>query len=204
MKTKTFLLTGVFMFALGGCMSMPISTMYKMSQLSPIDMKPAEVRIAIRTNEAVDVQTGAAKIRIKYETTGDETSSPVLREHKALVEVVTDLKADFSPILLEDIEPRERITILKLSESDAAAIAETLAIAKSNKANGIKGTGNFSISMSSNCFGNLEQFEELEVDLFLQTDAQEGYFLFLEDIDIIEEAKDNNVDLKKTNKCNAE
>ncbi|WP_269139953.1 hypothetical protein [Psychrosphaera haliotis] len=42
------------------------------------------------------------------------------------------------------------------------------------------------------------------MDLFLQTDESEGFMMFLEDIDIIEQAADNNINLKQVNKCEAE
>jgi hypothetical protein len=71
MKFKTLILSllGVTL-SLMGCMSMPISTMYKMSQLSILSISPSEIKVAIRTNELVEVQNGAAHIRLATQTDG--------------------------------------------------------------------------------------------------------------------------------------
>lgn len=189
---------------IGGCMSMPISTMYKMSQFSLADMKPAAMRVAIRTNEAIEVKNGAAKVNMSYVSEGSDTMEPVNIDYKINVIALHDIKADFAPILLDGIEDRERVTILKLSNEDAKNMQDLLDLAKKYKANDVKGTGSFGISLDNNCFGNLDKFSELEVDLFLQTDESEGFMMFLEDIDIIEQAADNNINLKQVNKCEAE
>ncbi len=209
MKIKAFThtVTAAFLvFALTGCMSMPISTMYKMVAFSPLDMKPNEMRVAIRTNEAIDVQSGAVKIFMGLKSEGltedgEKVQQAIEEKYEFLVQVQPDIKADFSPMLLDGIEDRERLTILKLSNEDAQTMTDGLTLAKKYKASKAQISGSFSISTENSCFGNLSQFEELEVDVFLQTDNKDGYMLFLEDFDIIEEAQDRNVDLKAVNKC---
>ena len=210
-KSRVFLLaaTATLTVLLTACMSMPISTMYKMSQFSPLDMEPSEIRVAIRTNEVIDVQNGAVKISMGLASEGlnedGEKVHPAIDEkYEFQVQVLTDSKADITPILLDGLEERERLTILKLSNEDAKVMADVLALARKYKASNVKINGSFSIGTENSCFGNISQFEELEVDVFLQTDNKEGYMLFIEDIDIIEEAIDRNVDLKAVNQCQAD
>lgn len=198
--------TAFIALSLGACMSMPISTMYKMSQFSPIDMKPSEMHVAIRTNEAIDVQNGAVNISMGVKSDGlnddgEQVQPAIAENHDFKVQVLPGMKMALAPILLDGIEENERITILKLSAEDAQVMADTLALARKYKASKAKVNGSFSIGTESACFSNISQFEELEVDVFLQTDQEEGYMLFIEDIDIIEEAQDRNLSFEASNKC---
>jgi len=68
-KALTISILGVTL-SFTGCMSMPIFTMYKMSQLSILGISPGEIKVAIRTNELVEVQNGAAHIRLATITDG--------------------------------------------------------------------------------------------------------------------------------------
>jgi hypothetical protein len=212
MKFKALILSllGVTL-SLMGCMSMPISTMYKMSQLSILGISPSEIRVAIRTNELVEVQNGAAHIRLATKTDGvvGETANGVKGEvlapfdyvYNFHTQVLSGNKGDISSKLLDGIKDGERVTILKLSNEDATTMSDALARVKRYKAKGARVTGGFSIGTGSSCFSNIDKFDELDVDLFLQTDVKDGFMLFLEDIDIIEEIQDLNIALETTNKC---
>ncbi|GAC14873.1 hypothetical protein [Aliiglaciecola lipolytica] len=200
LKYKVFSVFFV-VFSVAGCMSMPISTMYKMSQFSPFDMEPKEVRVAVRTDEQIQVRNGAVKISMSYRSDGTNTLPAIHEEHNFNVQVQQAEDADLVEILLDDIEENERVTILKLSEGDAQNMKNLLQLAKQYKAVEAKGTGEFAITTNNDCFENINKFESLDVDVFFKTSDQEGYMLFLEDVDIIEQAKDNDIDLKQTNKC---
>jgi hypothetical protein len=212
MKTNALAFATAVTLFLGGCMSMPISTMYKMSQFSPLDIEPHELKVAIRTNEAINIQSGAVQVSMNVQSEGMQASEentqsqvdefgPINIELKMNVRVVPENKMGFAPILLDDIEDNERLTILGLSDEDAQTMTETLALIRKYKANGLKPSGSFGISTQSQCFGDFSAFDELEVDIFIQVDRQEGYIMFLEDIDIIEEANDREIDLLTKNKC---
>ncbi|MDO6692457.1 hypothetical protein Q4574_04130 [Aliiglaciecola sp. 3_MG-2023] len=198
-----FNLFAVFTFSvfLTGCMSMPISTMYKMSQFSPFDMEPKDIRIALRTNQSIEVKSGAAQIFMSYSSDGNERLPAFYEEHKFNVQVQKIQNAEIPEILLDDLEDNEAVTILKLSDSDAQTMKNLLAKAKEYKAQEARGKGEFAISTENNCFGNLNNFTSLEVDVFLQAVKEDGYMLFLEDIDVIEEANNNDIDLQQTNRC---
>ncbi|MBU2880791.1 hypothetical protein KO525_16510 [Psychrosphaera sp. B3R10] len=212
MKIKALIFTSVVTFILNGCMSMPISTMYKMSQFSPLDIKPHELKVAIRTNEAINIQSGAVQISMDVQSKGMEKASGISKSQldefgpvdialKMNVRVLPENKKGFTPILLDDIGDDERLTILSLSDEDAQSMSDTLALVRKYRANGIKPRGSFGISTQSQCFGDFSGFDELEVDVFIQVDNQEGYIMFLEDIDIIEEANDRDLKMLTTNKC---
>jgi hypothetical protein len=215
MKFKTSrILILAFTLSLAACMSMPMTTMYKMSQLSILDIEPSEISVAIRTNESVKVETGAANIRLAMKTEGlvddsvnrfeSEQFPPFDLQYKFQIQVLPGFKSEMASILSDGIEAQEQITILKLSEEDAATMTTAMARVKSYKAKGVEVNGQFSFGIGSSCFGDLAAFDELKVDLFIQTDADDGYMLFLEDMDIIEESRDRSIELATANKCLAE
>jgi hypothetical protein len=212
MKTNRILLISALTLFLGACMSMPFKTMYKMSQFSPLEIEPHELSVAIRTNEAINIQNGAVQVSMNVKSEGLQTPTenpsaddsefgPLDISLKMNVLLLPATKIALAPILLDGIEDNERVTILSLSEEDANEMAETLALIRKYKAKGLKPSGGFGISTQAQCFGDFSAFEELEVDIFLQVDKKEGYMMFLEDVDIIEEANDRDVNLLTKNKC---
>ena len=199
---------------LSGCMSIPVTTMYKMSQLSILSLNPDEIQVAVRTNELIEVHGGAVNIRMATSSEGlaeegtDEAKNfpPFNHEYKFKPqEQVLSASASNIPVILkDDIEDNEKITILKFYDKDVATMKDVLAQVKRYREKGAKVSGEFSIGFESSCFSNLYQFDELEVDLFLQTKEDDGFMLFFEDIDIIEEAREYDVEDNSQGECNAD
>tara|TARA_B100000965_G_C19402777_1_gene674009 strand:+ start:162 stop:728 length:567 start_codon:yes stop_codon:yes gene_type:complete len=172
---------------LSGCMSIPVTTMYKVSQLSILSLNPDEIQVAVLTNEA-------------------ENFPPFNHEYefKPQEQVLSASASNIPAILKDDIEDNEKITILKFYDKDVATMKDVLAQVKRYREKGAKVSGEFSIGFESSCFSNLYQFDELEVDLFLQTKEDDGFMLFFEDIDIIEEAREYDVEDNSQGECNAD
>ena len=172
---------------LSGCMSIPVTTMYKVSQLSILSLNPDEIQVAVLTNEA-------------------ENFPPFNHEYefKPQEQVLSASASNIPAILKDDIEDNEKITILTFYDKDAATMKDVLAQVKRYREKGAKVYSEFSIGFESSCFSNLYQFDELEVDLFLQTKEDDGFMLFFEDIDIIEEAREYDVEDNSQGECNAD
>ena len=81
---------------LSGCMSIPVTTMYKVSQLSILSLNPDEIQVAVLTNEA-------------------ENFPPFNHEYefKPQEQVLSASASNIPAILKDDIEDNEKITILK-------------------------------------------------------------------------------------------
>ncbi len=199
---------------LSGCMSIPVTTMYKMSQLSILSLNPEEIQVAVRTNKLVEVHGGAVNIRMATSSEGlaEESSNeaenfpPFNHEYKfrPQEQVLSASASNIPAILKDDIEDNEKITTLKFYDKDAATMKDVLAQVKRYREKGAKVSGEFSIGFESSCFSNLYQFDELEVDLFLQTKEDDGFMLFFEDIDIIEEAREYDVEDNSQGECKAD
>lgn len=98
---------------LSGCMSIPVTTMYKVSQLSILSLNPDEIQVAVLTNEA-------------------ENFPPFNHEYefKPQEQVLSASASNIPAILKDDIEDNEKITILTFYDKDAATMKDVLAQVK--------------------------------------------------------------------------
>ncbi|QTH63054.1 hypothetical protein J1N51_09895 [Psychrosphaera ytuae] len=186
---------------LSACMSMPLKTMYKMSQFSPMDIEPQGLRLAVRTDQGIQLQKGAVTISFGFESLGNGDLAAVKEDYAFKVVILPDVKTGFSPLLFDGIADNESVTVMQLSEQDAQTMAQAQALIRQYKAADVDINGYFSLGMEGKCFGNMSAYEYLEADLFLKTNTTEDYFIFMEDVDIIEQAQDHDIDLKQINKC---
>lgn len=213
MLKKTLII--ISMMVLSACTSMSFKGMYKMATLDPLSINPKELQLALRTNQIVEVTSGSVVVKLSYSGPAYENYPAVDRNHKFNVEVVrfdpqnqiaqdepnSGLAYQLPHELLDGLEQQEQVTILALNEQDAEIMFETLNIAKRYKDADIKGNGSFSFSFNQSCLLNSDNMEYLPVDLFLKMERDESFFIFFEDIDVIEQAHENNVDLKQVNQC---
>jgi hypothetical protein len=202
---------------LTACMSMPFKGMYKLATLDPLSIDPAQLKLALRTDQVVEVATGSVVMQLEYSSPAHDDLPAIERKHKFSVAVERfeanrttnarqagdqQLSINSLPeVLLDDMLPSEQVTLLFLNEQDAKDMAETQRIAKQYKAAGAKGTGMLGFSFNQSCLLNTENMDSLDVDLFLKTAKDQAFFKFFDDLDVIEQARAENVDLKQINQC---
>jgi len=46
---------------------MPLTSMYKLSRMDPIDANPAQIKVAVRADEAIGIGKGDAQIEFKFD-----------------------------------------------------------------------------------------------------------------------------------------
>ena len=59
----SFVLSALLLVA---CTSIPISSMYSLSKIDPMKADPEQIRVAIRTNEAVNLSRDGAHIAVSF------------------------------------------------------------------------------------------------------------------------------------------
>jgi len=205
MFIKRLLLITSITLVISACTSMSFKAMYKMATLDPLTIKPDELVLALRTDQAVDIGKGTVEMKLAFSGPAYQQYEAVERDHAFLVEVekidVEQTVTPYSEILLDGIEANEQVTILKLNPADAAQMAETQKIIKRYRESEVKGKGMFSFGFNQSCIIRSEYLESLPVDLFLKTSNDEEFFMFFDDLDVIEQARDQQMDLKQVNKC---
>ena len=165
------------------CSSMSFVGMYKMSQMDPMTMDPAQIRVAIKTDQTVEVKKGAATITFQYQS--EDKSINIDK----IFEVAIDNQNEAAYALFGKLKPTEVVTSLSLTPEDAKLFRQFQQTIANHKANNGKGTGSFGLGLTDFCLPDPMPERDLLVDVYLQTDQQDGFFKFLSDVDVKEQAE---------------
>jgi hypothetical protein len=130
---------------LTACSNVPLSTVYKMIRLNPLDIDPRQLIVAVRVPEGMKVRHGDIVIDFAFKTEQPNVSFSC----KSLVQVNSDYPIPEE--LTEDIHMNEHITILQLSEDDALAMYNGQQAVKSYRVDHEDGAGSFGLKIESAC-----------------------------------------------------
>jgi len=180
---------------LAGCTSMPLTTMYKLSRMDPMDADPAQIKVAVRADEAIGIGKGDAQIEFKF----DAEDNSLNIDEIYLIEVVRNPAMHGE--LYADKKPGESITVLGLTTSDAQRMKQ-LQLAMAPFRNGdVKGSGSLRVNLSGMCLHNKMPPGEVQLDLFLQTSEQEGFFVMAKNLDMREVLAEEGTDMDELPGC---
>lgn len=160
---------------------MPLMGMYKLSQLDPMEADPRNIRIAVRTINALQLQKGDVTLDIGFVSEDGQTNL----QERLIVEISQN---DFpTKELIQDKKPNETVTIMNLTEQDALKMREFQKLVHNAKANDSEGSGRLGVGISASCLKEAISDQELLVDVFLQVEPNDSYFLILNDLDLLEQ-----------------
>ena len=159
---------------------MPLTSMYKLSRMDPMDADPVQIKVAVRADEAIGIGKGDAQIEFKFDAEDGSLS----------IDEIYLIEMDRDPIvygaLYADKKPGESITVLGLTPSDAERMKQLqLEMAQFRKGD-VEGSGSLRVNLSGMCLHNKMPPGEVQLDLFLQTSEQEGFFLMAKNLDMRE------------------
>lgn len=177
-KLKTILLVSTLSL-LASCSNIPLTTMMKLMNLNPLKTDPEQLVVAVKTPKGVDVRDGDIVIDFSFRTDDPDVSFshnfPVIINDNYVI----------PDNLKEDIEDNEKITIMQLSQQDAQTMYKGQQAVKDYRRkheNG--GAGSMNVRLVSACRDNSFSWSNSELDVYLKTQDDEDFFLFLEDMDI--------------------
>ncbi|WP_298445147.1 hypothetical protein [uncultured Ferrimonas sp.] len=169
---------------LGACSSMPISTMYKMVTLEPLEIDPQQVKFAVRTDRNAVIGEKGVVMGLSYHSEDGQ----VQLDEEYSVRVNHDMRP--SGVLLQGQEPGEQVVIFSLSPRDAQSMRRFQQKVAKHQENGVEGSGGLSINLDEFCFKQAPT-EPVLADMFMQTERADGFFVFLNNVDILEPDCDN-------------
>ena len=180
---------------LAGCTSMPLSTMYKLSRMDPMDADPAQIKVAVRADEAIGIGKGDAQIEFKF----DAEDESLHIDEIYLIEVVRNPVVQGE--LYADKKPGESITVLGLTTSDAQRMRQ-LQLAMAPYRNGdVEGSGSFRVNLSGMCLHSKMPPGEARLDIFLQTSEQDGFFVMAKNLDMREVLAEEGTNMDELPDC---
>ncbi|MCC2617558.1 hypothetical protein LJ739_14995 [Aestuariibacter halophilus] len=181
MKTRTIIIAALLLSMLG-CASVPLRTMYHLSQFDPMQADPGQIAVAIRTTDAIAMQKGDVTIDLAF--AADDNS--VVIDNHYLVEVA---ELQRWPASLQDgLQAGEGLTVLHLSEQDAQSMREVqkMVLERREQLGSAKGKGSFSVSVKGTCLRKALPQGDVYVDLLLQVDTEQGFLTLAEDATLAE------------------
>lgn len=170
----------VLLWALAGCTSVPITSMYKLMTLNPAELDPVSVRVAAITPRELELKDGDVFIWIREPGMSREN------QHRFPLSVQQDATRDIRELPPARPQADEHLFILSLSELDARRLGEFQrqifgetgagALEKEDYRVGVTiagGRKHSSIALS-----------RAPIDLYLKTDADRKYFHMIRSLDL--------------------
>jgi len=158
---------------LAACTALPISSFYSLSKIDPMKIDPAQIRVAIRVDESVNVTRGSAQITLSYQA----ESAGIDEEHQFDVQL-TGSQA-LTPTLTKAMLPGERITVMSLSPGDAGTMRSFQRRLYQYKAAGIEGEGSLNLRVKDLCLDKTLPDRDIPLTLFFKTGSDQDYIVFV-------------------------
>lgn len=166
---------------LTACTSVPLSTIWKLRNFDPLEANPSFIRIAVITDQAVQLKDNAVSIELGFDSDFPEHNfhniSHATVETNASVEELNKLVAD-----------NQRITLFYLDTENA----HTMRLAQNRiriiKQNELEGEGSFSLSVHTGCF-NGSKPDELLATVFARFNPERQYLKMISNIDLLKQSE---------------
>lgn len=179
MTALRYLMTAVLLTALTACSSIPLTTMVKLMNLNPLTTNPKKLLVAVTGDEDIEITSGDVVLDFSFRTDDPNVS---FNHH---FPVVTYPNYAVPSELQDEIDSGERITIMHLSDTDAATmLADQQTIKRYREKHENGGAGSINVRLVSACSNSREAPENSELNVYLKTENDTEFFLFLEDIDL--------------------
>lgn len=164
------------MLALSGCSSMPLSTMYKMAQMNPLEVAPEQLLVAVTSPQDIGVRSGDVALSMKFRSDVPEMNF----NYRFFVQV--DKTYTVPTELQSELAATDKITVLRLSDSDAKQMRDALAKIRAYRQDHDEGAGSMNLELVSACSLTTIVDTKAELSLYLKLNTNEAFFPFLEDL----------------------
>jgi hypothetical protein len=174
---------------------MPISTMVKLGGFDPMEADPAQVRVAIRADQRITIPDGGAVVGLRFEADDGELHI----DDTYIVEIVRN------PVLTTELIDGKRrgeaVTVLRLSDRDAAKMTRAQTLLKPYTDGRRSGALTFGVDLHDLCVSSPLPAGNVLVDIFMQTSDDGGYFVFTKDLNPLESSDLEDVTLESLPEC---
>ena len=157
---------------------MPLSTMYKMMSINPLDINPQQLVVAVQVPEGIKIRDGDVVIDFNFQT----VQSNVSFKHKFLFKVNPDYPTP--PRLNGKINGY--ITILQLTKEDTLTMFQAQKAVKKYRINNTDGAGSFNLNIVSACLEENFSLQNSELNIYLKLKKTEEFFTFIEGMNVTE------------------
>lgn len=179
MKVKVIILAMMFL-AMVGCSSIPLSAMYKMMSINPLENDPQHIVVAVQAPNGIEI--GDDDIAIKFDFFTDKPESSF--RHSFYV------KSDSSYVLPDELKQalndESQFFILKLSKPDALKMAQAQQAVKQYRMKNDDGAGSFNLIIESVCKNDDFSVSNDELNVYLKLRVNDEFFMFLDSLSVFD------------------
>jgi len=162
------------------CTSIPLSTMYKMMNFSPLEFDPRELVVAVKEPRGMKVRTGDLIVDFAFKAKEEKDSF----KHRFLVQVNPNYQ--LPPELAKEVLRGDNMTILQLSKEDALTMYNGQQAVKKYRENSDEGVGRFGLKVESACRDENFSINDSKLNMYVKLEKDEEFFIFTEDLELVD------------------
>ena len=171
LKPLTALMSAAWL--LGACSGVPLTSYPKLTRLDPMTANPTDILLATRLHESVQTDN----LRVSLDLTFEDEEAGLSEAHQFEAEVSP---AQFlTPVLAKGAGLEDRTTLMQLKPADAESLKGFQQRVREHREAGGEGEGALTISVTGFCVPSKEAIEDKELTLFMKTDPESDFFVFL-------------------------
>lgn len=168
----------VLALSITACVSMPISSMWKLRNLDMLNTEPEDLRIAVITDKIMQLNDGSTSLTIAF--------SSKQAEHNFSYRLLTTIEQRANVAsLASEISDNQTLTLFYLSDKEAEQLRLAQNRMRAVRDQDIDGNGSLSISVHTGCFTG-PQPDALLTTIYAQFDLQQGFIKMQSNIDLME------------------
>jgi hypothetical protein len=178
-----------------GCAGMPLSTMYTLKSLDPMEVDPAQLKVAVRADERIGIPRDGVHLSLKFDA--DDGSLNI--DDTYVVEVIRN--PILTPELYDDKAKWESVTVLQLSEKDAQRLARVQSLLKPYTDGSASGSLSFGVDVKGVCAHSPIPPGRVLIDIFVQASTEDGFFAITRDLDLRQGADGSDTMIAGLSEC---
>ena len=186
MKRRFIFIFLMMICAVSGCSSIPLTTMYKMMSVNPLELEPSEIVVAVQAPNGIVVSNNDVVIKFEF-TTNDPNYN---FEDEYFVKLNTQYVLPNE--LTQKINRDSKFYILQLSQDDTLKMLRGQELVKKYRMNNSDGGGSFNLSVESVCKNSQFSLKNNELNVFLKLSENDEFFTFMEDLNVLDIGEDKS------------
>ena len=195
MKRRFVFIFLMMICAVSGCSSIPLTTMYKMMSVNPLELEPSEIVVAVQAPNGIVVSNN--DVVIKFEFTTNDPNYDFEDEYFVKLNTQYVLPNE----LTQEINRDSKFYILQLSQNDTLKMLRGQELVKKYRMNNSDGGGSFNLSVESVCKNSQFSVKNNELNVFLKLNENDEFFTFMEDVNVLEIGEDKSGYIKPIRSC---
>lgn len=174
---------------------MPVSSMWKLRNLDPLEADPAQISIAVRTDKSIGIADGGGRLELGFDANDDS----VQIDESYVIEFAAE--PAYAPNLNKDRGTNETVTVFRLSQNDARRMRDMQARITAFRQSGLEGTASFGVNLPGVCLHSQIPDGAVFVDIFMQTEIGGEFVLISRDVDLRAELDDSEFGMDDWPRC---